>query len=193
MTSSNWRCRLERVNRITFGDSMVFVRLRGFARHARHFGLSVSLLATALPAACARPVVKIPDPIGPNPAAVEVSTGRLVVHTEETPAPYDENQSTVFSPYSVLDSSQQVVLEVDNSSGADVIALAPGRYTVQTDATLGRSVTVPVRIIAGRTTEAHLDGKWKPEGTDRRMLIQGPDGSAIGYRADLTLNTSATP
>ena len=154
----------------------------------------MTLLATALPTACARQLVQIPQAIGPNPAAASVvSTGRLVVHTEEAPAPYDENQSTVFIPYAVLDSSQQVLLEVDNASGADVVELAPGQYTVRIDATPGRTVTVPVRIVASRTTEAHLDGRWIPEGTDPRMLIQGPDGSPIGYRADLTLNAFGTP
>lgn len=185
---------MERVNQMTFGDSEFFARLQGIARRARPFGLAVGLLAAALPSGCARQLVQIPHPIGPSPAAASVvSAGRLVVHTEEMPAPYDENQSTVFRPYSVLDSSQQVLVEVDNASGADVIALAPGQYTVRIDATPGRTVTVPVRIIAGRTTEAHLDGKWNPEGTDPRMLIQGPDGSPIGYRADLTLNTVETP
>lgn len=179
---------------MTFGDSRFCVDLGGIARRARSLGLAVGLLATVMPTACARQLVQIPQPIGPNPAAAAVvSTGRLVVHTEETSAPYDDNQSTVSIPYAVLDSSQQVLLEVDNASGADVVELAPGPYTVRIDMPPGRTVTVPVRIIAGRTTEAHLDGKWKPEGTDPRLLIQGPDGSLIGYRADLTLNTIGAP
>jgi hypothetical protein len=184
---------LHRVNQMTLGDSKFLLGLAGVARRTRPFALAVSLLVTALPTACARQLVQIPQPVGPNPTgASRANTGRLVVHTEETAAPYDENQSTTYRPYSVLDSSQKVVLEVDNASGADIVALPPGQYTVRMDGTLYRTVTVPVRIVVGRTTEAHLDGKWKPETTDPRMLIQGPDGLPIGYRGDVTLNDDAS-
>jgi hypothetical protein len=177
------------VNQTTFGDSRFFTRLRATCRSARQLALAVNLLVMTLPTACARQLVQIPQPVGPNPTgASRLSTGRLVVHTEETATPYDENQSTTYRPYAVLDSSQQIVLEVDNASGADVVELPPGHYTVRMDGTQYRTVTVPVRVVVGRTTEAHLDGKWKPEVADPRMLIQGPDGSPIGYRADVSLN-----
>jgi hypothetical protein len=180
---------IERVNPMSLGDSKFLVGLAHIARRARPLALAIGLLATALPTACARQLVQIPQPVGPNPTgASRLNTGRLVVHTEETATPYDENQSTTYRPYSVFDFSQKIVLEVDNVSGADVVELPPGQYTVRMDGTLYRTVTVPVRIVVGRTTEAHLDGKWKPEVTDPRMLIQGPDGSPIGYRADVSLN-----
>jgi hypothetical protein len=183
---------IERVNQMTLGDSKFLVGLAGVAHRARSFALALGFLAMALPTACARQLVQIPQPVGPNPTgASRANTGHLVVHTEETAAPYDENQSTIHRPYSILDSAQRIVLEVDNSSGADVVTLPPGQYTVRMDGTLYRTVTVPVRIVMGRTTEAHLDGKWKPSATNPGMLIEGPDGSPIGYRADVTLNDDA--
>jgi hypothetical protein len=172
----------------------LFVGTPSIRRGARALGLALGLLSMALPTACARQLVHVPEAIGPNPlAAPPVNKGRLVVYTEERPAPYDDNQSTIHSPYTVLDSSHQVLLEVDNASGADVVALPPGQYTIRIDARPSRTITVPVRIVAGRTTEAHLDGKWKPEGVDQRMLIRGPDGALVGFRADLATNPDRGP
>jgi hypothetical protein len=176
------------VNQTTCGYFELFVRPPSIGRGARALGLVVSLLGMALPTACARQLVHVPEAIGPNPwAGSPVNKGRLVVYTEEIPAPYDDNQSTIHSPYIVLDSAHQVLLEVDNASGADAVALPPGQYTVRIDARPSRTIAVPVRIVAGRTTEAHLDGNWKPEGVDQRMLIRGPDGALVGFRADLSM------
>jgi hypothetical protein len=170
-----------------------FVRTPSTGRGARSLGLAFSLLCLGGPTACARQVVHVPEAIGPNPlAAPQVNKGRLVVYTEERPAPYDDNQATIYSPYTVLDSSHQVLLEVDNASGADVVALSPGQYTIRIDASPTRTITVPVRIVARRTTEAHLDGKWKAEGVDQRILIRGPDGSLVGFRADLSMNADGS-
>jgi hypothetical protein len=172
----------------------LFVGTPNIGRGARSLGLAISLLSMALSTACVRQVVHVPDAIGPNPlAASHANKGRLVVYTEERPAPYDDNQSTIYSPYTVLDSSHQVFLEVDNPSGADVVALPPGRYTVRIDTRPSRTITVPVHVVAGRTTEAHLDGKWKPEGVDQRMLIRGPDGALVGFRAEPTINPDQSP
>lgn len=151
----------------------------------------VALLALAMVTGCARQVVRIEEPVGPNPSpASVVSGGRLVVYTQEITTPYDENQSTMHRPYIVFDASQQVALEVDNFTGADVVALPAGQYTVRVDADENRTLSVPIRIATGRTTEAHLDGKWMPEAADRCDLIRGPDGSLIGFSADPRVSTA---
>lgn len=172
----------------------MFIRPRASRPRARSFAWTVALLTMAMAVGCARQVVQISQPVGPNPSpASVVNTGRLVVSTEEMPAPYDENQSTTHRPYTVLDASKKLVLEVDNFTGADVVALPAGQYTVLVDADQNRSVSVPVRIVAGRTTEAHLDGKWTPAGADRNALIKGPDGSMIGFRAELGVHSAQNP
>jgi hypothetical protein len=182
------------VNQTAFAYSRFLIRPRSIGRGGRSFGLATTLLGIALSFACARQVVHVPEAIGPSPlAASPVNKGLLVVYTEERPAPYDDNQSTIYGPYTVLDSSHQVLLEVANASGADVVALVPGLYTIRIDASPSRTIAVPVRIVAGRTTEAHLDGKWRPEGVDQRMLIRGPDGTLVGFRADLTMNPDRRP
>jgi len=154
--------------------------------------LAVQALVIALATGCAEQAVQIPEPVGPDPKGASLANhGRLVVHTEAVAAVYDEDVPSSHRSYSVLDASQRVLMNVDNASGADVVTLFPGQYTVRVEATLGQTVSVPVRIVAGMTTEAHLDGKWDPQGADQRLLIHGPDGSLIGYRADQPLNTDA--
>jgi hypothetical protein len=178
----------------THGESNLLVRLQDVSHSARPFVLAAGLLVAASATACARQVVQIPQAIGPNPSpASVVDTGRLIVYTEERRAPDDENQSSLHRPYLVLDGSQKVALEVDNFTGADVIALPAGHYTVRVDADQRRTVSVPVRIVTGRTTEVHLDGKWRPERANTAALIQGPDGSLLGFRADLSANSANIP
>gem|GEM_PF-1773460 len=178
------------MNHTTFGESKLFVYRRGLGRGAQRLGLAVQALVIALASGCAEQAVQIAEPVGPDPKGASlVNHGRLLVYTEETAAVYDQDLPSVHRSYSVLDASQHVLMNVDNASGAEVVTLSPGQYTVRVEATLGQTVSVPVRIVAGMTTEAHLDGKWAPEGADQRMLIHGPDGSLIGYRADQPLNT----
>jgi len=142
------------------------------------------VLAVAVMAGCAAPrLVQIPQPVGPAPIALpSLGAGRLVVYTEEIPSAGEDNFSPSYNPYKVLDSSGRVLKEVSNHSGEEVVLLPAGRYVVRAEASGWRVIAVEVQIVVGRTTEIHLDSKWRPEASDKQALVFGPDGSPVGYR-----------
>jgi hypothetical protein len=143
-----------------------------------------SVLVIGLMAACAAQLVQIPQPVGPAPIVVpSLSTGRLVVYTEEISSAGEDNFSASYEPYTVLDSSQHLVREVSNFSGEDVVPLQAGQYFVRAHASGERIIVIEVQIVAGRATEVHLDGKWRPEASDKQALVFGPDDSPVGYRS----------
>lgn len=157
-------------------------RCFGMASRVLRIGAACLLLG-ALPA-CAKQLVQIPGAIGPAPAVERsANIGRLVVATEEVKTGSDEDFVT-YEPYSVLDSTGRLVKEVGNSSGADVVELSAGRYSIRAETLRRRIIGVEIQIVAGMTTEVHLDGNWKPEpSSSNATLVMGPEGSPIGYRS----------
>jgi len=143
------------------------------------------MLFIGLMAGCATPrLVKIPEPVGPAPIVVPSrDAGRLVVYTEEDSSGGEDNLSSSYKHYKVLDSSGRVLKEVRNDSGEEVVPLSAGRYFVRAEASGWRVIAIEVQIVVGRTTEIHLDGKWRPEVPDKQELVFGPDGSPVGYRS----------
>ncbi|MCW5890063.1 MAG: hypothetical protein KIT14_05870 [bacterium] len=105
--------------------------------------------------------------VGPAPdevAAAQAHTGMLVVYSSrevtESPTRVDPDVA-VHTPYEVR--SQDGIFErrVVNSDGLrtepDQVLLPPGRYRVIASAQEYGTVTVPVDVVAGRTTTVHLD------------------------------------
>ncbi len=146
-----------------------------------------SVLVIGLTAACAAQLVQIPQPVGPVPTVLpSLSTGRLVVYTEEVSSAGGEGEDVFtarYEPYTVLDSSQHLVRKVSNLSGEDVVPLQAGQYFVRANASGGRIIAIEVQIVAGRRTEVHLNREWRPETSDKQELVFGPDGSPVGYRS----------
>jgi len=143
------------------------------------------VLIIGLVAGCSAPrLVQISEPVGPAPIVLPSrDTGRLVVYTEEDSSTDEDNVSSSYKPYKVLDSSGRVLKEVSNDSGEEVVPLRAGRYFVRAEASGRRVIAIEVQIVVGRTTEIHLDGKWRPEAFDKQELVFGPDGTPVGYRS----------
>ncbi len=63
-------------------------------------------------------LVQIPEPVGPAPIVLPSrDAGSLVVYTEEDSSAGEDNVSSSYKPYKVLDSSGRVLKEVSNDSG----------------------------------------------------------------------------
>jgi len=83
-----------------------------------------------------------------------------------------------------LDSAGRLMSEVVNSGGAEIVPLQAGWYVVQAAASSRRMVAVKVQVVAGRTTEVHLDGRWMPQPSNMpATLVFGPDGAPVGMAA----------
>jgi hypothetical protein len=145
----------------------------------------VGVLVIGLMAGCAAPrLVQIPQPAGPAPFVLSPpSLGRLVVFTEEISPGNDEDVSWSHESYTVLDSSGRLLKRIGNDSGEEVVPLGAGRYFVRAKASGNRVVAIVFQVVAGRTTEVHLEGKWTPEESRAsETLVFGLDGSPAGYR-----------
>ena len=136
-------------------------------------------------------------PIGPNQQAAktESQTGTLrVFSAKEKEAnvgfafPHEER-----TDYYIYDSSGNEVKGVfDNNKGEFEptprgVRLAPGTYNVRALAAVGMGewVSVPVVIEAGRTTEVHLNGQWRPPAdAPRNEVVYSPAGFPMGWRAE---------
>lgn len=150
-------------------------------------GRKIVVFAVVLTAACAAPhLVQILQPVGPAPiASSSLNTGRLIVYTEGLCADCGDEMSSDHEPYTVLDSSSRLLRTIDNRGGDEVVPLPSGRYLIRAQATGWRIIAAEVHIVAGRTTEVHLDGKWKPAPSNPPpKLVFAPDGSPVGYETD---------
>lgn len=94
------------------------------------------------------------------------------------------------TPYTIYTPEGKRVKGVQNHVGpADqkpmTIHLPAGRYVVYAIAEGQGRVTVPVVIVASRTTVVHLEGKGLPEAAElpATEVVRLPDGRAAGRRA----------
>lgn len=146
---------------------------------------TAGMLGVLLVPACQKALVHVAEPVGPTPVVAPSPTlGRLVVATERIPPYPDEDTVMQYEPYTVQDASGRVVKEVSNDSGADVVQLEEGRYSIRAESPRRRVITVDVQIVRGTTTEVHLDGNWTPKApSPQAAVVLGPDGNPVGYRA----------
>jgi hypothetical protein len=163
-------------------------------------------------AGCASvPSVAVTEPVGPAPATqpeasdqgyLEVYSARLRENVRpdltqwEWDYPFEKNAFTyglAHTDYLIRTEAGLTFQYVRNATNpADpnpaVVSLPPGRYRVQAEGEEadGRIVTVflPVLIEPGRTTVAHLSGRWKPKAhfTDADV-VRLPDGQIAGWLA----------
>jgi hypothetical protein len=167
--------------------------------------------ATVWLAGCASaPKVAVVDPLGPAPSmgAPASGDGSLLIYTARTPAFVDVTSQEwqmnndfgrnefmnvpAHTGYTVYAKTGEVVEHVlnatDRSDGMpSVVTLRPGAYKVEAEAINcdGSRITVilPVVIKAGETTEAHLEGGWRPLGYKDNDVAKLPCGRIIGWRA----------
>ena len=150
-------------------------------------------------ASCASHPVTL-APVGPNPTAGRTSaigTGSLQVFSSLAEESDDQNQGSTdpawyqHTDYRVYDTRGRLAAYVDNATGhysksPRLVSLPPGNYTVRAQASEGRLVYIPVRIVRDRTTKVHLDENWRlPPGTPKTEIVTAPGGYPVGWRADL--------
>ncbi|HEX3728280.1 MAG TPA: hypothetical protein VHV47_00640 [Opitutaceae bacterium] len=147
--------------------------------------LAVFAASTAL---AANPAL---HPVGPGPAATPAATGSLVVYSAYSPHsswPSEPSYRQRYSDYDLQSVDGRALRSVSNDAGLAVatpavVALAPGSYHVLARANGYGQVTVPVVIVAGRTTQVHLEGGNAPEPADPNRAVRLPDGRVVGWRA----------
>ena len=160
---------------------------------------------------CASPsLVTVLEPIGPAPEGQPKKDrdGNLQVYSARDRARIDVNMEErlwdddfgrnefqydpAHTDYSIYNQDGAFLKRVRNARDQNdptptVVHLPPGSYEIQAEAedysgTI--EVRVPVVILAGRTTRAHLIGGWKPR---RRYnageLVRLPDGGFAGWLA----------
>src|SRR5262245_39377694 len=123
----------------------------------------VLVLAELVGACGASRLSRIQHSIGPAPVAPNEQTmGRLVVHTPALTTGNSGDDGPFGSePYALLDSSDRPLQRISNRWGPEPVPLEAGEYVIHANA-MKQRVAVRVQIVAGRTTEVHLDGRWKP-------------------------------
>jgi len=153
--------------------------------------LIVAGLACAFLSSCAVKPLSL-EAVGPINAVARSGDGegRLVVFTKaEDHSNGDVNYSTP-SSYRVLGADGKLFKYVQNRTDMhnvrpELVSLPAGWYTVVATAEDAGLVSIPVLIIALKTTEIHLEHGWKPELKDRsnRDLVRTPGGQIVGWRA----------
>ena len=152
----------------------------------------ISVRCSTLLALCTSVLpIAVRETAGPQPAKLYPREGSLIVYsaTEQQ----FEGDSTYYphTDYRIFTRSGRLFKQVRNALyPADetprTIALPSGVYTVIAESETAGTVSVPVLIRTGRTTELHLEGKkdWTPPLLARESdLVHLPDGQAIGFRA----------
>jgi hypothetical protein len=160
-----------------------------------HLALFV-LFTTAALTGCVhekRPLVL--DTVGPamvNSSVIETN-GALVVFSALDPTPHFGSLSyrIYYSDYTLLSEDGTLLQFVHNDNGTALegpktVSLPPGKYCVVARANGYGSVTVPVLVMAHRTTTVHLeDGAACETGASasHEGLVRFPDGRIVGWRA----------
>jgi hypothetical protein len=145
---------------------------------------------------CATAPMVLNDPVGPNPtmASSGESAGKLEVYSATEEEHNVGFQTAYFqrSPYVIYDSNGREIKRVNNNNKSEFLplpqteVLPPGTYRVNAleASGFGEPVQVPVVIEAGRTTEVHLNGHWRPPSdVPQHDLVLAPAGFPIGWHA----------
>jgi hypothetical protein len=135
-------------------------------------------------------------PVGPNPASAgatlrDIGYLRVFSDRDLVTEGYDGGNPSYYqhSPYRIYDSHGKFVRYVGNTVGEyatapAVVSLRPGSYVVLARAKDYLTVKVPVLIVSGRSTNVHLDDRWRPPtGTPNDELVLEPSGSPVGWHS----------
>lgn len=160
----------------------------------KHIPLIVGAAFASLLVGCTSTPVAL-APVGPGPFASRVAsdTGSLQVYSSlVTRSEGSENPEWhQHSHYYLSDANGRHSRYVENTIGhyektPRTLQLTTGRYLVRARASAGEWVEVPVIIRSGETTIVHLDHGWNPGSIPATELVSMPNGSAVGWRGDLT-------
>jgi hypothetical protein len=141
------------------------------------------------------------DCVGPAPVQTTVSTsnGKLVVFS--APDVYghfnDLPYRRFYSDYKLYSEDGKLLQTVHNQSegpigGPKEVELPAGEYRIVARANGYGTVAVPVRIVAHRFTDVHLEGGTTSIGEtapSRSNVVRLPDGQVAGWQTDSERST----
>ncbi len=159
-------------------------------RHTNYF-VCIAVMAFASGCAFNRSLV-LQTAVGPAPfdTGTRSPEGRLVVYSALGGGSSDPDSGPHHSDYRIYGADGKQLKYVNNWVGTFIedpatVGLAPGNYTVAAKAIASGTVTVPVAIEAGKTTELRLDGSKLYQGprTNAADFVRLPDGFVVGWAA----------
>jgi hypothetical protein len=170
----------------------------GFKREGRMKNIWIFVVAgiiAAMPGCATAPMV-LNETVGPNPSIAPIgeSAGKLQVYSA-TEEEHEVGFQTAYfqrSPYTIYDLNGREIKNVNDNNKSEflplprTVELPPGTYRVKALAAVGfgEPVVVPVVVEAGRTTEVHLNGHWRPpSNVASQDLVLAPAGFPIGWHA----------
>jgi hypothetical protein len=150
--------------------------------------------ALALLAACAASRHSLVlAPVGPISGGRErLAGGEGFLRVYTATRAHDSGGITFYphTPYVVYNAEGRRVQGVQNHVGLQdqkpmTVPLPQGRYVVYAQAEGHGRVTLPIAIVASRTTVVFLEGKGLPEATElpEAEVVRLPDGRPVGRRA----------
>ncbi len=140
--------------------------------------------------------------VGPRPTVIPPNitdgTGHLVVFTgTEEKNLGKEARYYLYTPYVIRTANDEFYKRVPNHFGnmdqaPQFVTLPAGVYHILAQSETYGMVTLPVIIATGRTTEIHLEGRWKPKNEPAKDedIVRLPNGQQVGWRSDLAANGS---
>jgi hypothetical protein len=144
---------------------------------------------------CSSPTL-LREPVGPDPFVSKTAdpdgTLRVFTATEEVNDIGFETAYSQRTDYTICDWNGKTIQHVrDNNKGhfeatPRSIQLRPGIYNIRALAAigLGEWIMLPVVVEAGRTTDVHLNGHWRPPvDSPETAFVHTPTGRPIGWRA----------
>jgi hypothetical protein len=111
-------------------------------------------------------------------------TGDLIVYSATFTPTLEEGEYPAHTDYSVASTRDQPIERVSNRTGSfgkqpATVSLACGEYHVRAQYQRGGFITVPVTIVAGKTTILDLDGAPSSPGASDPIRL--PDGTVAGW------------
>jgi hypothetical protein len=170
--------------------------MKAAIRPSRQFVLGVVALTAGVFVSCTTTPVQL-SAVGPEPPVIHSTFGEgfLVVYSDTEAKRLDKGLPFyVHKSYLIEDRSGKIVRWVPNHLGdmdqaAQRVMLPAGTFQIVAESTGYGRVHVPVVIEAGRSTEVHLDGSWKPRVKPDKApaFVRLPDAEIVGWQAlDIT-------
>jgi len=165
----------------------------GFCLYRRLALKAAVFAASGLMISCANRPVAV-DLVGPplNSPYAMVGGGNLIVYSATEEKRLDKGLPYyLHTGYLIKTSEGKTFKWVPNHTGdmdesAQLVSLPAGHYVVVASSEEYGRLNVPVVIGAFRTTEIHLEGKWKPDGKPAQGVdfVRLPNGRVIGWKGN---------
>ncbi|HEX4342499.1 MAG TPA: hypothetical protein VH255_03860 [Verrucomicrobiae bacterium] len=129
------------------------------------------------------------DQVGPAPNAYASTGGLRVFTATETREVGDNDYYYPHTSYRIYTQAGKFWKYVPNhlvawDQSADLVKIPAGHYLVTAKSESYGVVTVPVSIRADKTTEVHLESRWKiPPNVSTNEVVYLPNGDPVGWKS----------